>query len=117
DRSGRTVVFAGMRTQPGVLRFVQQQPNSRQFNPPQPMDFDASPSGPMVARNTDGRLEFFALEMRMRPAGAYIVMRHQWEQPNGSWAAAADLDLRPPNAPIGQHPPYSLDPPVLAGRL
>jgi hypothetical protein len=118
DRSGRTVVFASIRTQPGVLRFVQQQPNSRQFNPPQPMDFDASPSGTTVARNVDGRLEFFALEMRMRPAsGAYFTMRHQWEQPNGSWAAAADLDLRPPNAPLGHRHPDSLDLPVLAGLL
>jgi hypothetical protein len=119
DRSGRAVVCAGMKTRPGILRFVQRQPSSREFLPPEPLDFDALPHGLRLIANADGRLEIFALEQRISPSGAYGVLRHQWEldAPVGAWAPAAyDLALSAPSAPIGHRGPDDLDNPVLAGR-
>jgi hypothetical protein len=118
DRLGRTVLFVSMKTQPGLLRFAQEQPNSRQFLPPEPMDFEAIAWGTTAATNQDGRLEVFALQVRYAKTGANIVLRHQWERSAvGSWeAAGADLDLWPPDASVGHRVPTSLDGPVAAGR-
>jgi hypothetical protein len=116
DRQGRTNLFVSMKTEPGVLRFVQEQPNSRNFLAPQPMSFDAFPNSVQAATNHDGRLEVFGLELRMRPTGSYLTLKHVWEDASGNWSGGGDLDLWPAGTPLGRRHPDSLQPPVAHGR-